>query len=96
MRVVAVPSLVGKAVYASCKCDLLKTLLDLRPEAYGLPAFEDYVHGTVPLEEPWRIKGPVVKGFGRGSRVRCRRHGCYTATRYRQAAQPRPVRSDTR
>ena len=59
----------GKEVYAGCKCDLLKTLLDLKPEAYGLPAFEDYVHGTVPLEEPWRIKGPVVKGFGRGSRV---------------------------
>ena len=28
----------------------------------------DYVGETVPLEAPWRIRGPVVRGFGRGSR----------------------------
>ena len=48
----------------------MPSLLDFRPEAYGLPAFQDRVAGAVPLEPPWRIKGTVVKGFGRGSKVR--------------------------
>ena len=47
---------------------MLPSLLDFRPESYGLPPFEDTVCGVVPLYPAWRLKGPVVKGFGRGSR----------------------------
>ena len=47
---------------------MLPSLLDFRPETYGLPPFEDTVRGVVPLHPAWRLKGPVVKGFGRGSR----------------------------
>ena len=69
MQVIAVPSIVDKAAYQGCQCTTLPSLLDLRPAELGLPAFEDFVNGTVPLEHPWRIKGTVVKGFGRGSKV---------------------------
>ena len=47
---------------------VLPSLLDFRPESYGLPPFHDTVSGVVPLHPAWRLKGPVVKGFGRGSR----------------------------
>lgn len=47
----------------------LTSLLDFRPEDYGLPTFTDAIEGTVPVLPPWRLKGPVVKGFGRGSAV---------------------------
>lgn len=50
--------------------EMLPSLLDFRPEAYGLPPFEDRVAGAVLLEPLWRMKGTVVKGFGRGSKVR--------------------------
>ncbi|KAL3345412.1 hypothetical protein AABB24_024399 [Solanum stoloniferum] len=41
---------------------------DLLLEKWGLPAFQDRIEGTLPLE-PWCIGGPVIKGFGRGSKV---------------------------
>ena len=47
---------------------MLPSLLDFKPEQYGLPAFEDMISGVVPLEPVWRLKGKVVKGFGRGSK----------------------------
>ncbi|KAI9071766.1 hypothetical protein K1719_046267 [Acacia pycnantha] len=34
---------------------------------WGLPPFEDWVEGTLPID-PWCIAGPVIKGFGRGSK----------------------------
>jgi riboflavin kinase / FMN hydrolase len=70
MQVIGIPSLVGKQWYSSCNCTMLASLLDIKPEEFGLPLFEDHIHGTVPLEEPWKLKGNVVKGFGRGSKVR--------------------------
>lgn len=74
MPVVVIPSLVGKQWYADCsKCTMLASLLDFHPSDFGLPAFTDSIHGTVPLEEAWTIRGEVVKGFGRGSKVRLRR-----------------------
>jgi len=54
-------------VHAGC-CSVLPSLLDFKPEQYGLPAFEDMINGVVPLEPVWRLKGKVVKGFGRGSK----------------------------
>lgn len=48
--------------------ELLKSLLDFKPERYSLPRFEDTVSGVVPLHPIWHLKGPVVKGFGRGSK----------------------------
>lgn len=47
---------------------MLPSLLDFKPEQYGLPAFEDMISGVVPLEPVWKLKGKVVKGFGRGSK----------------------------
>ena len=48
--------------------EILKSLLDFKPESYGLPGFEDTVLGVVPLHPNWRFKGRVVRGFGRGSK----------------------------
>lgn len=47
---------------------MLPSLLDFKPEQYGLPAFEDLIRGVIPLEPVWKLKGKVVKGFGRGSK----------------------------
>lgn len=52
---------------AGC-CSVLPSLLDFKPEQYGLPAFEDMISNVVPLEPVWKLKGKVVKGFGRGSK----------------------------
>ncbi|BDA50444.1 Pseudouridine-5'-phosphatase at N-terminal half [Coccomyxa sp. Obi] len=76
MRVVVVPSLRDLEAYpkpdpdcSSGCCAVLPSLFDFRPELYGLPPFEDAICGeVVPIQPPWRIKGTVVKGFGRGSR----------------------------
>ncbi|KAI3438503.1 hypothetical protein D9Q98_000931 [Chlorella vulgaris] len=79
MRVVAVPSMLSngkpcdlydKPVPDRCSgcISLLPSLLDFRPEQYGLPAFTDTIQGTVPLHPPLQIAGTVVKGFGRGSK----------------------------
>ncbi len=47
---------------------MLQSLLDFRPELYGLPPFNDLMCGVVPLQPVWHLKGEVIKGFGRGSR----------------------------
>jgi riboflavin kinase / FMN hydrolase len=47
---------------------VLPSLFDFRPEDYGLPPFCDLIRGVVHVEPTWRIRGKVVKGFGRGSR----------------------------
>lgn len=78
-RCIAIPTLRDKSLYpppdaarpSGCCSEMLASLLDFRPERYGLPAFDDYVAGdVVPLvEPPWRLAGPVVRGFGRGSKL---------------------------
>ncbi|GBF97446.1 bifunctional riboflavin kinase FMN phosphatase-like [Raphidocelis subcapitata] len=80
MRVVAVPSLVlhgGRAdgLFPEPRADaeaglvqVLPSLLALSPPAYGLPPFRDLVAGVTPLDAPFKLRGTVVKGFGRGSR----------------------------
>ncbi|KAJ8504824.1 hypothetical protein OPV22_005710 [Ensete ventricosum] len=68
MEVVAVPSLPKQAGLYSSADEVINSLLDLHPEKWGLPPFEDWIEGTLPIE-PWYIGGPVIKGFGRGSKV---------------------------
>ncbi|KAG4146606.1 hypothetical protein ERO13_D05G168500v2 [Gossypium hirsutum] len=68
MEVVAVPSVPKQAhLYTSAE-EVINSLLDLQPEKWGLPPFQDWIEGTLPTE-PWYISGPVIKGFGRGSKV---------------------------
>jgi riboflavin kinase len=58
---------------------VLSSLYDLRPERLALPPFEDLIRlegssedgseddAVVPIVPGWRVKGTVVKGFGRGT-----------------------------
>ncbi|GAX76805.1 hypothetical protein CEUSTIGMA_g4251.t1 [Chlamydomonas eustigma] len=75
MRVVLVPSLSDRTGFPdpdpNCKegvCQMLPSLMAFKPESLGLPPFDDQVHGVTPMDVPLRIKGKVVKGFGRGSK----------------------------
>lgn len=68
MEVVAVPSIPKQTHLYTLANEVINSLYDLRPEHWGLPPFEDWIEGTLPIE-PWQIGGPVVKGFGRGSKV---------------------------
>uniref|UniRef100_A0A5B7CAN5 riboflavin kinase n=1 Tax=Davidia involucrata TaxID=16924 RepID=A0A5B7CAN5_DAVIN len=68
MEVVAVPSLPKQSHLYTSADEVINSLLDLRPEKWGLPPFQDWIEGTLPIE-PWYIGGPVIKGFGRGSKV---------------------------
>jgi HAD superfamily hydrolase (TIGR01509 family) len=78
MRVVAVPSIRCCADYAPVEAAgaaapagvvaSLPSLLEFRPEDYGLPPFADRLAGgAVPLAPPLRLRGAVVRGVGRGS-----------------------------
>ncbi|KAJ8427432.1 hypothetical protein Cgig2_019044 [Carnegiea gigantea] len=68
MKVVAVPSVPKQSHLYTLADEVINSLFDVRPEQWGLPPFEDWIEGTLPIE-PWHIGGPVVKGFGRGSKV---------------------------
>ena len=98
MHVIAVPSVPKKTAEFSTADEVINSLLDVKPENWGLPPFKDCKHklirlsfcsfrrercsflifpsiifctgieGTLPIE-PWFIGGPVIKGFGRGSKV---------------------------
>lgn len=68
MQVVAVPSIPKQSKLFATADEVLNSLFDLQPEGWGLPPFEDWIELTLPLE-PWHMGGPVVKGFGRGSKV---------------------------
>jgi riboflavin kinase len=76
MHVVCVPSLPDRGAYANpaevaasgaVAYQILPSLLAFQPQSLGLPAFDDAEAGVVPLDVPLRLKGTVVKGFGRGS-----------------------------
>ncbi|KAG0613691.1 hypothetical protein M758_6G122300 [Ceratodon purpureus] len=70
MQVVAVPSMPSKdarPLYSSAD-SILSSLLDFQPEVWGLPPLNDRIGGALPME-PWYMGGPVIKGFGRGSKV---------------------------
>ncbi|KAG0553031.1 hypothetical protein BDA96_01G560000 [Sorghum bicolor] len=68
MHVIAVPSVPKKTVEFSSADEVIDSLLEVRPEKWGLPPFNDWIEGTLQIE-PWFIGGPVIKGFGRGSKV---------------------------
>ncbi|CAN1175874.1 Bifunctional riboflavin kinase/FMN phosphatase [Linum perenne] len=68
MQVVAVPSIPKQSDLYTEADEVINSLLDLHPEKWGLPSFEDWIEGTLPIE-PWHIGGPVIKGYGRGSKV---------------------------
>ncbi|CAH2078366.1 unnamed protein product [Thlaspi arvense] len=67
-RVIAVPSLPKQTHLYTSADEVINSLLDIRPEKWGLPPFQDWVENTLPID-PWRIGGPVIKGYGRGSKV---------------------------
>ncbi|MEW5305405.1 MAG: hypothetical protein WDW38_011321 [Sanguina aurantia] len=75
MRVAVVPSMLELSDYppadASCSVGvscILPSLLAFQPQFWGLPPFSDLVHDIIPLDSIIRIRGPVVRGFGRGSK----------------------------
>lgn len=77
MRVVVVPSLVDHSEYPTPDLSatqgvvqLSPSLLAWEPTSLGLPGFTDTLEGVTPLEPVVHIRGTVVKGFGRGSKVR--------------------------
>uniref|UniRef100_A0A0E0QXD5 riboflavin kinase n=1 Tax=Oryza rufipogon TaxID=4529 RepID=A0A0E0QXD5_ORYRU len=66
MHVIAVPSVPKRTAEFSSADEVINSLLDVRPEKWGLRPFR--IDDTLPIE-PWFIGGPVIKGFGRGSKV---------------------------
>ncbi|KAL5705811.1 hypothetical protein ACHQM5_024058 [Ranunculus cassubicifolius] len=68
MSVIAVPSLPKQTSLYTSADEVLNSLLDFLPEKWGLPPFPDWIESTLPIE-PWYIEGPVVKGYGRGSKI---------------------------
>ena len=75
MIAVAVPSIQNMKLYEGAD-EIARSLLDFDPSVYGLPPFDDWVPNptegldpVLPLDPPVRMGGPVVKGFGRGSKV---------------------------
>ncbi|KAL8088242.1 hypothetical protein AgCh_038140 [Apium graveolens] len=62
MKVVAVPSLQSESGQFSVADMILNTLLDLQPEVWGLPPFEDWVSGVVPIE-PIHVRGLHRNGY---------------------------------
>ncbi|KAK9706632.1 hypothetical protein RND81_07G140600 [Saponaria officinalis] len=68
MGVVAVPSLPKQSHLYTMADEVINSLFDLRPELWCLPPFDDWIEETLPVD-PWHIGGPVIKGFGRGSKV---------------------------
>ncbi|XP_022715990.1 bifunctional riboflavin kinase/FMN phosphatase [Durio zibethinus] len=68
MEVVAVPSVPKQAHLYTSADEVINSLFDLQPEKWGLPPFQDWIERTLPTEACC-IGGPVIKGFGRGSKV---------------------------
>lgn len=65
--VLAVPSSPVRAPFEGERTVVVHSLLDARPELWGLPPFVDYVCRTLPLASPLRLRGTVIRGVGRGS-----------------------------
>ncbi|KAG5512964.1 hypothetical protein RHGRI_038632 [Rhododendron griersonianum] len=63
MKVVAVPSLQNAADQYSNADSVLHSLLELQPELWGLPAFDDWVGKALPIDEPFYLRGWYSKGL---------------------------------
>ncbi|KAE9457562.1 hypothetical protein C3L33_10531, partial [Rhododendron williamsianum] len=63
MKVVAVPSLQNAADQYSNADSVLHSLLELQPELWGLPAFDDWVGRALPIDEPFYLRGWYSKGL---------------------------------
>ncbi|CAL9076308.1 unnamed protein product [Musa acuminata var. zebrina] len=68
MVVIAVPSIPKQGDLYSSADEVINSLLDLHPEMWGLPPFDDWIEDTLPIE-PCYIGGPVIRGFGRGLKI---------------------------
>lgn len=77
MRSIVVPTMRNAAeLYTQAGATLqLNSLLDLKPDVFGLPAFGDTVGEVAIPVDVWRVKGEVIAGFGRGGKD----IGCPTA-----------------
>ncbi|XP_042500865.1 bifunctional riboflavin kinase/FMN phosphatase-like [Macadamia integrifolia] len=62
MKVVAVPSLQTHTDRYSMATYVLHSLLEFRPELWGLPPFDDWVENTLPIE-PMYVKAVPCDGF---------------------------------
>lgn len=62
MKVVAVPSLPSESDNFSVADMVLHSLLELQPEVWGLPPFEDWVNGALPIE-PIHFRGLYRNGL---------------------------------
>ncbi|XP_057506189.1 bifunctional riboflavin kinase/FMN phosphatase-like isoform X2 [Actinidia eriantha] len=62
MKVVAVPTLQNAAEKYSIADSVLHSLLEFRPELWGLPPFEDWVDNALPIE-PFYLKGSCSSGL---------------------------------
>ena len=67
--VLAVPSLPERGLYRGARTTVLQSLLDVDLARFGRPPLRDWVARALPLEPVMRLAGPVVRGFGRGSKV---------------------------
>ncbi|XP_058219522.1 bifunctional riboflavin kinase/FMN phosphatase-like [Rhododendron vialii] len=63
MKVVAVPSLQNAADQYSNADSVLHSLLELQPELWGLPPFDDWVDKALLIDEPFYLKGWNSKGL---------------------------------
>ncbi|XP_009390069.2 bifunctional riboflavin kinase/FMN phosphatase-like isoform X1 [Musa acuminata AAA Group] len=68
MVVIAVPSIPKQGDLYSSADEVINSLLDLHPEMWGLPPFDDWIEDTLPIE-PCYFGGPVIRGFGRGLKI---------------------------
>ena len=75
MRTIAVPSIRDRKAFDEWSDETLHSLYDLNLSKWELPAFNDWIPVASDVSEqvlpvpPVVMRGPVVKGFGRGSKM---------------------------
>eukprot|EP00735_Rhodelphis_limneticus_P014435 TRINITY_DN8463_c0_g1::TRINITY_DN8463_c0_g1_i1::g.3381::m.3381 TRINITY_DN8463_c0_g1::TRINITY_DN8463_c0_g1_i1::g.3381 ORF type:complete len:387 (+),score=62.91,sp/Q84MD8/FHYRK_ARATH/32.90/5e-64,Flavokinase/PF01687.12/1.7e-34,HAD_2/PF13419.1/1e-07,DUF1349/PF07081.6/0.12 TRINITY_DN8463_c0_g1_i1:39-1199(+) len=75
LRVIAVGTALSQSQFSAFQDNPLFTFvpslleLDFGTLNLGIPSPKDLILGTVPLDPMMRIRGPVIHGFGRGSKI---------------------------
>jgi len=75
MRTIAVPSIRDRKAFDEWSDETIHSLYDLNLSKWELPAFSDWIPVASDVSEqvlpvpPVVMRGPVVKGFGRGSKM---------------------------